>query len=126
MFNKKVKIESITKNIRNGYYAPLTLTSYLLVNNISTSVFTDSYQLSPEHLHHIFMPIRGYYCLMRWIYGQTYNPFGSNNTDSSHPLIVSMKYHQNKIIIMHLCTIYILPIIFLCMLCRICKYKIYF
>src|SRR5262245_46628784 len=39
MFGRKVEIESISMNFRTGYYSPLTLSSYLYVNNISTSVF---------------------------------------------------------------------------------------
>ena len=38
-FGQKVEIESISMTLRNGYYSPLTLSSYLFVNNISTSVF---------------------------------------------------------------------------------------
>jgi len=44
MFGQKVELESISMNLRNGYYSPLTLTSYLFVNNISTSVFADRYE----------------------------------------------------------------------------------
>lgn len=43
MHGQKVEIESITMNLRDGYYSPLTLSSYLYVNNISASVFADRY-----------------------------------------------------------------------------------
>ena len=43
MHGRRVEIESITMNARDGYYSPLTLSSYLYVNNISTSVFSDRY-----------------------------------------------------------------------------------
>ncbi len=43
MFARKVEIETISINIRIGYYSPLTLTGYLFVNNISTSIFSDRY-----------------------------------------------------------------------------------
>ena len=43
MHGRKVEIESITINARDGYFSPLTLSSYLYVNNISTSVFSDRY-----------------------------------------------------------------------------------
>jgi hypothetical protein len=43
MYGRTIEIESISLNSLVGYYAPLTLTSYLFVNNISTSVFTDRY-----------------------------------------------------------------------------------
>lgn len=44
MLGKTVEIESISLNQRQGYYSPLTLSSYLYVNNISTSVFVDKYE----------------------------------------------------------------------------------
>ena len=43
MFNRRVQIQTITLNRRYGFYSPLTLSGYLLVNNISTSVFSDRY-----------------------------------------------------------------------------------
>ena len=43
MLNKKVPIKNISIDNRRGYYSPLTLSSYLYVNNISTSVFVDKY-----------------------------------------------------------------------------------
>ena len=41
MHGRRVEIESITINARNGYYSPLTLSGYLYVNNISTCIFSD-------------------------------------------------------------------------------------
>ena len=41
MFNRTVTLAKIDYAPRLGFYAPLTLTGYLLVNNISTSVFVD-------------------------------------------------------------------------------------
>lgn len=41
MFNETVEIKNISKTIKQGYYSPLTLTGYLLVNNISTSIYSD-------------------------------------------------------------------------------------
>jgi len=43
MFDRKVPIENILISSRQGFYSPLTLTSSLFVNNISTSVFSDRY-----------------------------------------------------------------------------------
>jgi len=43
MFGRKIEIENISINTRQGFYAPLTFTGYLFVNNISTSVFSDRY-----------------------------------------------------------------------------------
>ena len=44
MHGQKVEIESITLNSRVGYYSPLTLSSYLYINNISASAFADRYE----------------------------------------------------------------------------------
>jgi hypothetical protein len=38
---RPIKLKKIVYSQRIGFYAPLTLTSYLLVNNISTSVHVD-------------------------------------------------------------------------------------
>jgi hypothetical protein len=42
MYGRTIKIENITINQRIGFYSPLTLSGYLFVNNISTSVFSDT------------------------------------------------------------------------------------
>lgn len=41
MANRTIGIHKIVYSQHTGFYSPLTLTSYLLVNNISTSVFVD-------------------------------------------------------------------------------------
>lgn len=38
----KIPIESIALENQRGFYSPLTLTGFLLVNNISTSIFSDT------------------------------------------------------------------------------------
>lgn len=38
----KIPIASIVLENHRGFYSPLTLTGYLLVNNISTSIFSDT------------------------------------------------------------------------------------
>lgn len=43
LFDRTIKIENIRNNQRIGFNSPLTLSSYLFVNNISTSVFADRY-----------------------------------------------------------------------------------
>lgn len=40
MHNRHAEIDKITKESRVGFYSPLTMSSYLFVNNISTSVFS--------------------------------------------------------------------------------------
>jgi hypothetical protein len=41
LLGRTIKIENIRINQRIGFNSPLTLSSYLFVNNISTFVFTD-------------------------------------------------------------------------------------
>jgi hypothetical protein len=44
ILDQKVKVKNITIGSRVGFFSPLTLTGYLLVNNISTSVFPARYE----------------------------------------------------------------------------------
>ena len=41
--NRSLKIKSIEYIVQIGYYSPITLSGYLLVNNISTSVYSNMY-----------------------------------------------------------------------------------
>ncbi|CAF1127166.1 unnamed protein product [Rotaria magnacalcarata] len=41
MFNRTIGLRNIMVSRRIGFYSPLTLTGYLLVNGISTSVYAD-------------------------------------------------------------------------------------
>jgi hypothetical protein len=41
MLGKIVEIQNITQSYRIGFYAPLTLTGKLLVNNLSSSVYVN-------------------------------------------------------------------------------------
>ena len=127
MYDRKGAIKSITMNLRQGYYSPLTLSSYLYVNNISTSVFSDRYvqcltesemvvnivycryQLPPADLHYIFAPIRGYYRTMRWIHGKNYDPFSTSQKEGLHPLPAFIMHHRNKIWNIYLAVVYIIP-----------------
>jgi hypothetical protein len=134
MFNKKIQIENILINARQGFYAPLTLTGYLFVNNISTSVFSDKYlfkfifknlnlslflfshRVSSHSLQRIFTPIRIYYLLMRWIFGKTYDPFETKIKEGLHPLPAFLKQNESLIRFIHLTpmhTLRILAIIFI-------------
>ncbi|CAF1119041.1 unnamed protein product [Adineta steineri] len=96
MLNRKIKIANITLNNRIGYYSPLTLTGYLLVNNISISVFSDSYQVSSDTVQFVFLPIRLYYRLTRWIYGNNYSPF-KEIKEGLHPIAQFYKDYQDKL-----------------------------
>ncbi len=41
MVNRTIGLEKIEYSKRIGFYSPLTLTGYLLVNNLSTSVYAE-------------------------------------------------------------------------------------
>ena len=41
MSHRQVPVKEISISFRRGFYSPLTLSGYLMVNNISTSVFSD-------------------------------------------------------------------------------------
>ena len=45
MFGRHVEMKNISISTRHGFYSPLTLSGYLFVNNILTSVFSDRYFL---------------------------------------------------------------------------------
>ncbi|CAF1185811.1 unnamed protein product [Adineta steineri] len=96
MFGKTVEISNISITISQGFYAPLTLTGYLMVNNISTSVFSANYKVSSTTLQLVFLPIRIYYHITRWIYGNKYNPFIEVH-EGLHPISYFYKQQQVKI-----------------------------
>lgn len=41
MYEKRVSVKTISVSFRAGFYSPLTLSGYLMVNNISTSIYSD-------------------------------------------------------------------------------------
>ncbi|CAF2080502.1 unnamed protein product [Rotaria magnacalcarata] len=84
--SRTVGLKTIEYSQRTGFYSPLTRTSYLLVNNISTSVFVDSFHATHDFLHRVFAPIRMYYFITRWLYSDSYNPFETNIKEGLHPL----------------------------------------
>ncbi|CAF1604387.1 unnamed protein product [Adineta ricciae] len=86
LLGKTIPIKSIRTTIRYGFYSPLSLSSYLFVNNITTLVFSASHHASPQTLHHIFAPIRVYYRITRTIYGSNYDPFPTAIKDGLHPV----------------------------------------
>ncbi|CAF4263302.1 unnamed protein product, partial [Adineta steineri] len=96
MFGKTVEISNISLTISQGFYAPLTLTGYLMVNNVSTSIFSSNYKASSATLQLVFLPIRIYYHITRWIYGDKYNPFVEIQ-EGLHPISHFYKEQQAKI-----------------------------
>ncbi len=41
MLGRRIKLKKIIRAVRIGFYSPITLSGYLLVNNLSTSVYSD-------------------------------------------------------------------------------------
>lgn len=39
MLGRSIALKKIVRSIRIGFYSPITLSGYLLVNNLSTSVY---------------------------------------------------------------------------------------
>ena len=110
MNNKIVAIRTISTQTAVGFYAPLTLSGYLTVNGISTAVFSDwlvmhlsfccaanvcacmfRYETSFETIQRVFLPVRVYYQLSRWMFGNDYNPYGYSS-EEVHP--VSLFYQK--------------------------------
>ena len=72
--------------------------------------------MSPEHIHHAFIPVRAYYHLMRWIFGKNYHPFATAVKEGLHPLPAFMKEHQNKIRNIYFGFIYVIPTLILALM----------
>ncbi|CAF4173055.1 unnamed protein product [Adineta steineri] len=66
-----------------------------MVNNVSTSVFSENYKVSSRTVHLVFIPIRIYYHMTRWIYGNNYNPFVEIE-EGLHPIPHFYKQQQAK------------------------------
>lgn len=41
MYERRVSVKEISMSFHSDFYSPLTLSGYLLVNNISTSIYSD-------------------------------------------------------------------------------------
>ncbi|CAF0981463.1 unnamed protein product [Rotaria sordida] len=77
----------IKMEIKNGYYAPLTMTGTLLVNNIDASCFSN---VKNHDIVQFYMsPLRWYYRLSRLLFIE--KPFGDKTVDGIH-YIAQMLY----------------------------------
>ncbi len=56
--------------------------------------------VSHKTAQRIFTPFRIYYHLTRWLYGNNYDPFGSN-IKGVHPILSFLKRHDTTIIIIY-------------------------
>lgn len=50
-----------------------------------------------EQLQQVFLPIRLYYRLTKWMFGDSYSPFAPEVKNGVHPLIVILLAHQKSI-----------------------------
>lgn len=110
---KYLDIRNIEMNTLQGFFSPLTLTGNLVVNNISTCVFSDrfdsnsncskilrifsvcifSYKVSPGTVQFVFFPIRIYYRLTKYLLGENYDPF-EEREQGIHPIAQFYKDNQ--------------------------------
>ena len=74
-------------------------------------LFDDSHRASPDTLQRVFTPIRVYYRLMRWIYGQNYDPFTTNITEGLHPIPEFLKQNDFWIRVAYYTPIYAFPVL---------------
>ena len=134
MFNRSMSIEKIVIGSRRGFFSPLTLSGYLMVNNISASVFSErsvdfrsseqddcllslicSYQVSQQSFQHIFLPVRVYYQVMRWCLGDGYDPFATEVKEGLHPVVSFYKRYASEIRVITMVVDEILPSIVMMM-----------
>ncbi len=59
------------------------------------------------------MPIRIYYRLMRWIFGNDYDPFKTDMKEGLHPIPTFLKKYHLIIRIIYYAPMYILPTLFI-------------
>ena len=103
---RTVGLEKITYTERIGFYSPITLSGYLTVNNVSTSVYVDwwvassllpclpilfihfSLQVSHGFFHLVAGPFRVYYHAARWFFGNNHVPFGTALDNELHPISI--------------------------------------
>ncbi|CAM4832080.1 unnamed protein product [Rotaria magnacalcarata] len=86
MNHRTIGIEQIVYSERIGFYSPITLSGYLTVNNLSTSVYVEFLHAPHGFLHQITGPFRIYYRIARWLFGNNYAPFGITVKDEIHPI----------------------------------------
>ncbi|CAF2746124.1 unnamed protein product [Rotaria sp. Silwood2] len=90
---KPTTIKNITIEIKKGYFAPLTLTGTLLVNDVLASCYAS---VKNHQWAQMFMtPFRWYYRLARFI--SVNDPFDNNRTDGIH-WVVQIIYQLTRYI----------------------------
>ena len=130
LFNRTCSIKKIVIENRRGFFSPLTLSGYLMVNNISASIFSDrsvrclsflmtiivlcgllicSYEASHQSLQGVLLPVRVYYYVMRWCLGSGYDPFASDVKEGLHPVVSLYKRYATGVRVMALFAEEVLP-----------------
>lgn len=69
--------------------------------------FSSSYRASPDTLQRVFTPFRVYYRLARWLRGENFNPFETNEKEGLHPVPIFLKEHNMKIRFVYYAPLYI-------------------
>ncbi|CAF0930202.1 unnamed protein product [Adineta steineri] len=92
MLGRTIAIEKIIYSKRIGFSAPVTLSGYLLVNNLSTSSFHGTHDFH----HRIGDLPRFYYRITKWLFGNNYKPFGSTISEEMHPLCTFNLTNQHE------------------------------
>ena len=72
-----------------------------------------SYRASPNTLQRVFLPIRVYYRLMRWFYGNDYDPFETEMKEGLHPIPIFLKKHDFEIRVIYYAPLHILQTLFI-------------
>jgi hypothetical protein len=72
-----------------------------------------SHRASPNTLQRVFTPIRVYYRLLRWMYGNEYDPFETKIKEGLHPIPAFLKQHESMIRIIYYTPQYLLPTLFI-------------
>ncbi|CAF0839268.1 unnamed protein product [Adineta steineri] len=108
MLGRTIAIEKIIYSKRIGFSSPVTLSGYLLVNNLSTSSFHGTHDF-----HHRMGDLpRFYYRITKWLFGNNYKPFGSTISEEMHPLCTFVITIYEPIrLFTHMLSFMILPLI---------------
>ncbi|CAF0862856.1 unnamed protein product [Adineta steineri] len=83
---RTIGLKEIIYSQRIGFYSPITVSGYLLVNNLSTSVYVDFFHATHEFHHAISGPARVYYRITKWLFGDDYKPLGIHVSEELHPI----------------------------------------
>ncbi len=87
-------------------------------------IFLFSYGIPIKLMHSVLTPIRMYYLIMRWIFGNEYNPFETNIQECFHPIILFLFDIKVDVILVNVTPENILlAIFFICILRFFSKYS---